>query len=76
MRGRIRVREWRERRGMTYRGLATRAGGALSTPYRIESGQASPTVDLLTKLAAALEIGVRDFFPADRRRRGMRRTTR
>lgn len=73
MRDTVRVREWRERRGMTYRGLATRAGIALSTLYRTESGQASPTVDLLTKLAAALDVDMVDFFPPRNRRRAVRR---
>jgi transcriptional regulator with XRE-family HTH domain len=41
----------------------------LSTLYRIESGQASPTVDLLTKLAIALGVEVVDFFPPKKHRR-------
>lgn len=71
----VRVREWRERRGMSYRVLAERAGIALSTLYRIESGKASPTVDMLAKLAEALGVRVVDLIPTDepKRRRATRR---
>jgi transcriptional regulator with XRE-family HTH domain len=70
----LRAREWRERRGLSYRELADRAGIALSTLYRIESGNASPTVLMLEKLAKALEIEVVDFFPPKRKPwRGTRR---
>jgi len=34
---------------------------------RIEVGRMSPTVAMLEKLAKALEIDVRDFFPPTRR---------
>jgi transcriptional regulator with XRE-family HTH domain len=61
----LRVREWRERRGLSYRQLATRAGIALSTLYRVESGSASPTVAMLERLAAALNVRVVDFFPTE-----------
>jgi transcriptional regulator with XRE-family HTH domain len=40
------------------------AGVAWSTLHRVESGRVSPTVALLEKLAAALDIGIRDFFPS------------
>lgn len=70
----LRVREWRERRKLTYRELADRAGIALSTLYRIESGTASPTVAMLAKLAKALEINMVDFFrPRRTAWRGTRR---
>ncbi len=63
----LRLREWRERRGYSVRGLAERAGVAFATVHRVEVGSMSPTVALLEKLAAALEIDVRDFFPRSRR---------
>jgi transcriptional regulator with XRE-family HTH domain len=44
-----------------------------STVHRIETGRVSPTVALLEKLAKALDIGVRDFFPAERKPRRTRR---
>jgi transcriptional regulator with XRE-family HTH domain len=63
----LRLREWREHRGYSIRELAARAGIGFATVYRIESARMSPTVALLEKLAKALEIDVRDFFPASRR---------
>lgn len=69
----LRIREWRGRRALTYRELADRAGIALSTLYRIESGNASPTVAMLEKLAKALGISVRDFFPVERKSRPTKR---
>jgi transcriptional regulator with XRE-family HTH domain len=61
----LRVREWRERRGMSYRELAERAGIALSTLYRIESGVASPTVAMLEKLARSLDDAEAPGGPRD-----------
>ncbi|MBI2218948.1 MAG: helix-turn-helix transcriptional regulator [Candidatus Rokubacteria bacterium] len=68
----VKVREWRERRGMTYRALADQAGIALSTLYRIESGAASPTVAMLEKIARALDVRVIDLIPTEPKRRPTR----
>jgi XRE family transcriptional regulator, regulator of sulfur utilization len=70
---RVRLKEWRERREYSLRGLGERAGVSYVTLSRIESGLMSPTVEMLEKLARALGIGLRDFFPADRPRRAKRR---
>ena len=71
----LRVREWRQQRRLSYRELATRAGIALSTLYRIESGAASPTVAMLERLADALEIRMADFLPSEaKRKRRAKRT--
>ena len=61
------LRHWRERRGYSVRGLADRAGVGFVTVSRIENGHMSPTVEMLEKLAKALDIDVRDFFPPSRR---------
>ena len=68
------LRQWRQRRGYSVRQLAARAGVGFVTVSRIENGRMSPTVAMLEKLAKALEISVRDFFPADKpgRRRSRR----
>ena len=50
------------------RGLAKRAGVGYVHIVRIENGHASPTVAMLEKLAGALGISVRDFFPVKRRK--------
>jgi transcriptional regulator with XRE-family HTH domain len=56
------------------RQLGDRAGVRFATISRIENGHASPTVKMLKKLAEALDIDVRDFFPPSRRsKRSQRR---
>jgi len=60
------LRYWREKRGYSVRELARRAKVGFVTVSRIENGHISPTVAMLEKLAKALEIGVRDFFPTMR----------
>jgi transcriptional regulator with XRE-family HTH domain len=69
----ILLRHWRERRGYSVRELAERAGVGFVSVSRIEHGRMSPTVDMLEKLAKALGIGMRDFFPPTRRPRRPRR---
>ena len=63
----LRLREWRERRGLSVRQLADEAGVGFSTVHRIEVGRMSPTIALLEKLAKALRIDVRDLLPAPQR---------
>ena len=61
------LRHWRDRRGYSVRELAKRARVGYVTIVRIENGHISPTVTMLEKLARALEIDVREFFPPGRR---------
>jgi len=63
------LRHWREKRDLSLRQLAGRAGVGFMTISRIENGRMSPTVALLEKLASALGIEVRDFFPPTSKRR-------
>ena len=72
----ILLRHWRERRGYSVRELARRAGIGYVTVVRIENDHLSPTVAMLEKLARALEISVREFFPVERRQRRARPTRR
>lgn len=68
------LRQWRERRGLSVRGLAAKAGVSYVTIVRIETGRLSPTVAMLEKLARALGVTLRDLFPVERRPgRGRRR---
>jgi transcriptional regulator with XRE-family HTH domain len=60
------LRLWREQRGYSVRELARRAGVGYVSIVRIENEHMSPTVAMLEKLARALRISVRDFFPARR----------
>lgn len=68
------LRSWRDRRGLSLHELADKAGVSYVTIARIESERMSPTVSTLEKLAQALGITVRDFFPREkpRKRRGKR----
>jgi len=61
------LRHWREKRGYSVRELARRAKVGFVTVSRIENGHISPTVAMLEKLARALGINVREFFPPPRR---------
>jgi transcriptional regulator with XRE-family HTH domain len=70
----ILLRHWRDRRGYSVRELARKAGVGYVTIVRIENGHISPTVTMLEKLARALGITVRDFFPSTRRSVRRRRT--
>ena len=69
----ILLRHWRGRRSYSVRELARRARVGYVTVVRIENGHASPTVTMLERLARALGIGVRDFFPVEKRRAKHRR---
>jgi transcriptional regulator with XRE-family HTH domain len=68
----VRLREWRQRRGETIYSLAEKARIHFTSVVRIEQAQMSPTVEMLEKLAKALGIHVRDFFPPQRQRRAKR----
>jgi transcriptional regulator with XRE-family HTH domain len=68
----LRLREHRERQGLSIRGLAAEAGVSFPTVWRIEAARLSPTVAMLETLADALGIAVRDFFPAAPRRTARR----
>jgi transcriptional regulator with XRE-family HTH domain len=61
------LRHWREQRAYSVRELARRAGVGYVTVVRIENDQLSPTVAMLEKLAKALSITARDFFPSEPR---------
>src|SRR5262245_41144863 len=66
---RLRLREWRERRGLSIRRLASLAAVGFATIYRIEAGKISPTVELLRKLAKPLRISIKSFIPSEARPR-------
>jgi transcriptional regulator with XRE-family HTH domain len=69
----LRLYEWRGKRGLSLRQLAKLAGVSFVTLYRIEAGKLSPTVAMLEKLAEALNINIRDFFPVERPAKRKRR---
>ena len=59
------LRAWRERRGYSLRELGERSGVSYVTIAKIEAGTMSPTVMTLDKLAAALDVRVRDPLPVN-----------
>jgi transcriptional regulator with XRE-family HTH domain len=65
---RVLLRDWRQKRGYSIRGLAKAAGVSYVSIIRVEQGQTSPTVAWLAKVAGTLGISVRDFFPLGKRR--------
>jgi transcriptional regulator with XRE-family HTH domain len=67
------LRRWRDRRGFSLRVLGERSGVSYVTIQKIESGRMSPTVATLEKLAAALDVPVRDLFAPPRPTRRKRR---
>jgi transcriptional regulator with XRE-family HTH domain len=72
----LRLREWRELRGLSVRQLADQAGVGFATIHRIEVERMSPTVAMLEKLAKALDVDIRDFFPPRMRQRSKRKPRR
>jgi transcriptional regulator with XRE-family HTH domain len=57
------IRRLREEKGMSQAKLAVLADMNPATLWRYETGQRSPNVDQLERLAGVLEIEVSDFFP-------------
>jgi len=58
----LRIRALRERKGLSLRELAKQAGVDFSTIHRIEKGDELPRFGTLEKLAAALNVSVRDLI--------------
>ena len=58
----IRIKELRMSRKMSQDQLAEKAGISSKYLSRIEMGQHFPSIDILTKLANALNVELRDFF--------------
>jgi len=57
-----RLRELRQARGLSVRGLAKEAEVSTETVYSVEHGKRQPTVRTLGKIASALGVEVKDFF--------------
>ncbi|HEY2930547.1 MAG TPA: helix-turn-helix transcriptional regulator [Acidobacteriota bacterium] len=58
-----RVREIREEKKFTQKQIAQRMKTDVYYISRVENDHTSPTLATMLKLAEALEVGVRDFFP-------------
>jgi len=57
-----RLRELRQARGLSIRGLAKEAGVSTETVYSVEHGKRQPSVRTLGKIARALGVEVKDLF--------------
>lgn len=60
-----RLREIREERGLSIRGLGRLSGLSANALSVIERGKSSPSVSTLYKIASALEIPITSFFQSD-----------
>jgi transcriptional regulator with XRE-family HTH domain len=58
----VRIRQLREARGMTQSQLQARSGVSRSYLSRIESGQMTPSLGTLEKIAESLGVGLNRFF--------------
>jgi transcriptional regulator with XRE-family HTH domain len=69
-----RLREWRERRALTQRELAEKAGLTLSTVNELDQGIHDARISTLRKLAKALDVEPEDLIewaePAQVEKRG------
>jgi transcriptional regulator with XRE-family HTH domain len=57
-----RLKEWRERRGLSLRLLANRCGVHFVTLYRLEAGKLDPQLSTILKLCDALGITCNDLL--------------
>jgi transcriptional regulator with XRE-family HTH domain len=64
------VRQLRERKGVSLRELARRSGVGVATLSRIESGEANPRMSTLLQLADALGVFVGQLFEKPSGRKG------
>ncbi len=60
---RIKLKEWRKRRGLTQWELADRSGVGYATVARLEVYPGNPTLGVIYKFAEALDMDPRDLLP-------------
>ena len=58
----LRLKQVRERKGVSLRVLAAESGISFTTIHRIEKGEETPRFSTLEKLAKALGVSVRDLI--------------
>ena len=66
----LRIRQLRERKGVSLRELARRAGVGVATLSRIEAGVANPRLSTLLRLAEVLGVFVGKLFEKPSRGKG------
>lgn len=55
----------RNQKSISIRALAEKSGVAKSHIEKIEAGETNPTIDVMCKLAKALDVPVGDLFTCD-----------
>jgi transcriptional regulator with XRE-family HTH domain len=60
---RIRLQEWRKKRGLTQVELADKSGVGYATVARLEVYPGNPTLGVIYKFAEALDMDPRDLLP-------------
>lgn len=65
---RLRLKEQRERRGLTQWGLARKSGVGYATIARLEVYPGNPTLSVIYRLAAALDADPRELLPEPEKR--------
>ncbi|MCA9878274.1 MAG: helix-turn-helix transcriptional regulator [Thermomicrobiales bacterium] len=61
----VKLRQWRERRLLTLRGLSEKSGVAFATLQRIESGKQEPRPSTLRQILHALEVAPEDVLAVE-----------
>ena len=69
----IRLKQWRERRGFTLRGLAEQCGVHFVTLARLEAGRLDPRLSTLLKLCEALNITLTELVGEGKTQKGGRK---
>jgi transcriptional regulator with XRE-family HTH domain len=69
----LRLKEWRERRGMTGRKLAELAGVHFVNISRLEAGKGDPQLSTLLKLCRALRITIGQLVKQSKQKGGKQR---
>lgn len=58
----LKIKEMREAKGLSYKELAEKSGVSRSYIVELEEGLYNPTVDIVCKLAIALECNVNELL--------------
>lgn len=66
----LRIRQFRERKGVSLRELARRTGLGVATLSRIESGKANPRLSTLVQLADVLGVSIQHLFEKQSKGKG------
>ena len=66
----LRIRQLRERKGVSLRELARLSGVGAATLSRIESGEGNPRLTTLVRLAEVLDVSMQQLFEKRKRKGG------